>query len=342
MLSSYEFLPAPLWLITALHVVTLTLHFAAMNVLLGGLVVVLLGRFEDRWNHPTVRRMLRLFPSAMAAAITFGVAPLLFLQLVYHRQAYAAAIVSAWFWLGILAAALVGYYILYAAAAGDGAGGARRRVLLWVALVGFLYISFTYSSVFSLAERPDRIRELYAADASGLTLNPDLGRYLARWLHMVLGAVTVGAFFVGVVGRRDPPSLRVARGFFLWGMGATALVGLLYLGSLGDLVGPLMRGPGAWWLTASIALSAGSLHLFFKQRFLPAGGLLGVSLLGMVALRHIVRDLQLAGQFDPASLPVRPQWSVFALFLVCFALAAAVLVYMVRLFVRGRAAPTST
>lgn len=340
-LASYEFLPAPLWLVTALHVVTLTLHFLAMNFLLGGLAVVLVGRFADRWNHPTVRRMLRLFPSAMAATITFGVAPLLFLQLVYHRQAYAAAIVSAWFWLLILAVALAGYYILYAAAAGDGAGGGRRRVLLWLALAGFLYISYAYSSIFAMAERPELTRSLYAADSSGLTLNPDLGGYLARWLHMVLGALTVGAFFVGVVGRDDADAYGVARAFFLWGMAATALVGLFYLVSLGDLMVPLMRGAGIWWLTGAVILSAGSIHFFFKQRFVPAGAMLGASLLGMVVLRQIVRNLRLAGHFDPASLPVKPQWSVFLLFLVCFVVAAGVLVYMVRLFLRGKPAQTS-
>ena len=37
-LPDYQFLPAPLWLITVLHILTLTLHFAAMNFLLGGLI----------------------------------------------------------------------------------------------------------------------------------------------------------------------------------------------------------------------------------------------------------------------------------------------------------------
>ena len=39
-LPDYHFLPGPLWLITILHLVTLTLHSAAMNFLLGGLAVV--------------------------------------------------------------------------------------------------------------------------------------------------------------------------------------------------------------------------------------------------------------------------------------------------------------
>ena len=61
-LPGYNFLSAPLWLITTLHIVTLSLHFAAMNFMVGGLIIILFGKFEDRWNHPVVKQFVRLFP----------------------------------------------------------------------------------------------------------------------------------------------------------------------------------------------------------------------------------------------------------------------------------------
>ena len=39
-LPSSDFLSAPLWLITFLHLLTFTAHLAAMNFLLGGLVKI--------------------------------------------------------------------------------------------------------------------------------------------------------------------------------------------------------------------------------------------------------------------------------------------------------------
>ena len=93
--TSYEFLPAPLWLITLLHLVTLTLHFVAMGALFGGLGALLLTRVDAKWSRPAVASMVKLLPTLLALTVTLGVAPLLFLQLVYHRQVYAAAIVSA-------------------------------------------------------------------------------------------------------------------------------------------------------------------------------------------------------------------------------------------------------
>ena len=119
-LPAYEILPAPLWLLTLLHLLTLTLHFAAMGLLFGGLGALLLTRLPERWSRPGAQRLVRLLPTLMALTVTLGVAPLLFLQLVYHRQVYAAAIVSAWFWLALVVAAAIAYLLFYAATMGHG------------------------------------------------------------------------------------------------------------------------------------------------------------------------------------------------------------------------------
>ncbi len=330
-LPDYHFLPAPLWLITVLHILTLTLHFVAMNFMVGGIIIVLFGKFGDKWQHPVVQRFVKLFPTAMAATVTLGVAPLLFVQLVYPLQTYAASITSAWFWLMIIVAAIFSYYFLYASAFTK-VGGRRIGVFMSLALVGLIYISFVYSSVFSLAESPDVYRELYAANQSGLVINPDAGSYIFRWLHMLLGAVTLGGFFVGLLGRKDKTAFSVGKSFFLWGMAATMIVGLTYLFTFGEYLVPFMRTPAVWWLLISIILSLGSLHFFFKKKFPFAGTMLFVSLLGMVVIRHYVRLIRLEGHYDPAEIPVNPQWSVFAIFLVCFILALAVVWYMLKLY----------
>lgn len=331
----YEFIPAPLWLITTLHTLTLSLHFVAMNFLFGGLVVLLFGRIEDRWNHPVVHRYVKLLPSAMAATVTLGVAPLLFLQLAYHRQAYAASIVSGWWWLAIVGAVMAAYYFLYGGAFARASGRVGR--LLGAAAVLLAYVSFVYSTVFALAERPDLYQALYAADASGRAVNPSVGEWGFRWLHMLSGAVSVGGFFVGLLGRDDPAAHRVGRGFFLWGTVASVVVGTAYLATLGDALLPLMRSFAIWLLLVALLLTAGALHLYFRRRFVPAALLLFVSLFSMVLIRHELRLIVLDGKWEPSTIPVRPQWSVFVLFVVCFLAAIAVVAYMLRIFFGDRA-----
>ena len=321
-LPGYEFLSVPFWLVTMLHIVTLTLHFAAMNFLFGGLIVLLTGRFEGRWQHPIVQRYVTLLPSAMAATITLGVAPLLFTQLVYHRQVYSAAIISAWFWLAILALAAVVYYLLYGASFASAAGGRRTRLLVPAALL-LLVISFLYSSVFSMAERPDAMKALYAANQSGWVLNPH---------HMVLGAIAVGGFCVGVVGRDDDEAFEIGRRFYVQGVVGASVLGVLYLGSLGDEVAPFMRGWGIRSVTIGLVLTLISLRLFSARRLAASGALLLASLGSMVFARHELRLLRLGSVPSPAVEHIQPQWTIFAVFLVCFVLMIAAIAFMLRLY----------
>jgi hypothetical protein len=338
-LPDSNFLPAPLWLIKSLHVLTLSLHFAAMNFVLGGILLVLAGRFDRRWENPAVRRFIALFPSAMAATVTLGVAPLLFLQLVYPLQMYPASIASAWFFLMVVPAVILVYYLFYAASfAAKGVTPARGRHL-WPALLGLLYVSLVYSSVFSMAEHPDLIRRLYAQGQGGLQWNPAVSDYAFRWLHMVLGALTVGGFFAGVLGMEDAAVFSAGKKAFAYGMAAASAAGLAYLLSLGELLGAFMRTPAIWALTAGIVLSLGSLHFYFKRRFLFAGAALFTSLLLMVVTRHELRLLRLHETFDPASWRVAPQWAAFLIFLLSLEVAAILVVYMLRLFFNFRVRP---
>ncbi|MDP2876135.1 MAG: hypothetical protein Q8O00_08130, partial [Holophaga sp.] len=71
------FLSAPLGLLTLLHLLTLTLHLLAMNILLGGLVIAVIAAVKGRWEDLDLQRFAKLFPAAMAATVTLGVAPLL-------------------------------------------------------------------------------------------------------------------------------------------------------------------------------------------------------------------------------------------------------------------------
>lgn len=330
-LPLYDFLSAPLWLTNILHMVTLTLHFVAMNFLFGGLVVILLGKINSRWQNPAVLQYVKLLPTAMAATITLGVAPLLFVQLIFPRQVYSAAIASGWFWLLVVDAAILGYYLLYAAAFRKPL--ARRMGLNLAIVVGvFLYISLIYSSVFALAENPELCRSAYAAEQSGWVFNPDIGGWIFRWLHMVTAAITVGGFFVGWLGSNNDDVHRAGRQFFTWGMLAAAVFGLIYLITLGDFLVPFMRTPGIWAIVVGIVLSAGALHFYFKKRFAPAAAMVGVSMLMMVYARYHVRLLHLAEHYQPSVMPVQPKWSIFVLFLAFFLIAIGLVWYMLKLF----------
>jgi hypothetical protein len=335
-LPDYHFLSAPLWLVTLLHLLTLSLHFIAMNVLFGGTIITLWASARNRWDGTQAVGFSRLFPAATAATVTLGVAPLLFLQLVYPRQVYASAIVSGWFWLLVIAAVIVAYYAFYRASFSGQRTGRVNLAMLALAAAGLFYVSLVYSSVFSMAEQPALIRSLYAKNQSGWVWNPAVGSYALRWLHMVLGALTVGGFFVGVMGRNHPKVLASGKAAFVGGMGVAAVAGFAYLVWLAPYLEALMRSPAIWSLVIAILLSLAALHFFFRSQYWPAGVALFLSVFGMVYVRHVVRLLRLQAGFDPASWRIAPQWSPFLLFLVCFVLMLAVLAWMFWLFFSPR------
>jgi hypothetical protein len=338
-LPSYEFLSAPLWLITLLHVVTLTLHFVAMGMLFGGTAAIVLTRRARKLEHPGVVRYVRLLPTLMALTVTLGVAPLLFLQLVYHRQVYAAAVYSAWPWLGVVGAAIVAYYLLYSIVLSHREPAKIAPARLRWALLFLLFVSLVLSSVFTLAERPATIATAWAADASGLVLNPELGRWLPRWLHLVAGALALGSFALAVFVRDDEELFATTRTSYLWSQVAAMVLGVGALVSLGDALVPYMRSPAVWWMLGSLLLALGSIHFLFRKRLVAAGALLFVSLVGMVVNRHIARLVVLGDALDPSTMAIRPQWSVFVLFLVCFVAMLGVVAWMLKLYFGGKDQP---
>lgn len=329
--------PSPFWLLTALHLLTFVLHLLAMSALVGGILVVLGDRSPDRWARPAVRRLLSLFPVLMAATVTLGIAPLLFLQLSYGKVAYSAAITSGVFWFLVPFLAMSAYALLYAAshrAAGDAAAGTR----LHLAFAFLMAVALVYSSTFALAERPDAYARVYAGTASGFALNPDVVSWVPRWLQAIATASALGAFVTRLVVREDAPLRASAERLFV----RTAVVAALAAGARVGLDGTFRSalGPGAGVaLALGVLLPLGAAPLLqgeSRSRTRAAGALLVVGLVASVWARHLARISTLSGSLDPAAPRVAPQWDVFAIFVVCLVGAVATMTYMLRLwFARG-------
>ena len=76
--------PAPIWLLKALLWLTFSIHLVFMNLTLGGALLAAVYAFRGRERDRSVSRSLaKMLPFTMAFTITFGVAPLLFVQVLY-------------------------------------------------------------------------------------------------------------------------------------------------------------------------------------------------------------------------------------------------------------------
>lgn len=108
-------LPAPIWLFKLLHIVTLALHFVAVEMLLGGLLLaVLLSLFRSSPQSLVLARALaRRLTVVMTYVINLGVPPLLFAQVLYGRALYTSSVLIGVYWISIILLLTVAYWLLY-------------------------------------------------------------------------------------------------------------------------------------------------------------------------------------------------------------------------------------
>ena len=107
-------LPAPVWLLKLLHIVTLSLHFVAVEMLLGGLLLaVLLSLFRSASSQVAARALARRLTVVMTFVINLGVPPLLFAQVLYGRALYTSSVLIGVYWIAIIPTLMLVYWLLY-------------------------------------------------------------------------------------------------------------------------------------------------------------------------------------------------------------------------------------
>lgn len=351
-------LPAPLAILRVLLILTFVLHIVPMNVMLGGGLVAgwaamrgqafeRAGRTADAARMQAITRgLVGLLPVATAFAVTFGIAPLLFVQTIYGQLFYTSSVLMAWVWLGIVPLVMAGYYGYHALASRH---GTMDRVTVWLAFGSatlFLVTALVFTMNMTLMLRPERFRGLYAASELGFHLHLDEPMLWPRFLHFVVAAFAVTGLAIAVLGavraKADPPLGAAVRAYgvrlFLVSTLIEFAVGTWFLFSLPAPVRAVFLGgwPGHTSLLAASVLMA-VLALIVTPRSLAGGsGLLLLTLGGMAVVRHRVRALMLAPVFAPGDLVVRPQWGAFAIFAVLLVAGLAVVVWMAMRLARAR------
>ncbi|MDI3327729.1 MAG: hypothetical protein QJR06_04185 [Alicyclobacillaceae bacterium] len=345
-------LPAPPVLLEILLVLTFLLHVLMMNVLLGGTltatgleIAVRLGRRDLR---PAARFLVKLLPNVMALTVTFGVAPLLFLQLLYGQFFFTSSILMGWYWLAAVLLMLIGYYGLYVAAWRQ--GGRRPWILAGSALC-FLAVAYAFVHNLLLMTRPHTWLYAYLSSPGG-GLHLPLGDVFPRYLHMILfGTSLTGALLVGSSGGIEEGGSRMAgMRVGLWVLtlslvaqipvgawygstlsaGAVQALGASWYARVLFVLALVSNGAG-WlaayrlWRTAGTGIKTGIPER--AVRFFPAA-LVFAGTAAMMLLRQFVQDFELQSFLPAGSWKVEVQPVLTAIFLVGLTLAAAVVAWL--------------
>jgi heme/copper-type cytochrome/quinol oxidase subunit 4 len=348
-------LPGPPWLFHLLWLVTFTIHLLFVNAVLGGTLLAAVYPASRKGSREARVLFVEVNSWAISLAVTFGIAPLLFMQVVLGRFFYSATILIAWAWLGMLGLLTVGYYLNYVAKFRLRAG--RDAALpIWLAAVCFVGIAVIQVTVNLLHMRPERWGEV-ATGAWAALADPT---FVPRLLHFLLAAVAMaGALAAFVAVRRagrggDAESNRAMAGF---GIRAALIATVLQLADGFWLLLALPEGvlrslmrSGALTMVPLTLGSLGGLGLLVllaqlgdpvaqATKVRRVAELIVATVILMVITRHQVRGFYLDAHRAGEQVVVASQWGVLALFLVIFVLCVGLTVFAVVRAVNDRPAP---
>lgn len=344
-------LPAPYWVLKLLLIAMFVLHIVAMNFMLGGGVVALTAKWRAR-NRAAGNRMFfdvaKKMPVLLPAAITLGIAPLLFVQVLYGQFFYTSSILMAWPWFLVLVLLTVAYYGFYYISfqSGGNPGRAGGVMLFSVILVFLIGLLFTNNITLSLT--PARWGAKYFQNADGWHLNLSEPTLVPRYLHFFVAAVAVGGLFLVFLAlanwKRDRKYagelLEFGGKVFMYSTMTQFVVGIVFLVSLPRDMRMLFMGDNPLATTLLLIGIVGGLgaiilmsdalrrqNIRIAAFYAPA--ILGVVIVCMSTMRDILRDAYLKPYLHPGQFVVETQWSVLPLFLVLF--VAGVILWFVML-----------
>ncbi|MCS6989364.1 MAG: hypothetical protein NZM06_07595 [Chloroherpetonaceae bacterium] len=352
-------LPAPVWLFKVLNVVTLALHFVALEILIGGLLIVaVLNYFGAREGaslrlNQAAHLMARRLPIVMTYVINLGVPPLLFTQVMYGQALYTSSILIGLWWFSVIVMLMIAYWLLYKVAERV---EARRNAWL-MALGAWLFVGFIariYSTNFTLMLRPEDWQGLYEQSALGAVLPMNDPTTTPRWLTMLAGGFAVAGVWMIWLSTMSKASEDV--GAYLNALGGKiALVAFaLQLGAgywvylaqpdavkerLGSQTFYLVSGYG-WVALTAVLMALSALAIVKKPSPMLSWSGAAAALLAMLAMvncRDGIRDVTLLSKgFDVWERNIVTNWSVVAIFLALFVVGLGVLGWLISVVMRSK------
>ncbi len=352
-------IPAPIWLLKLLHIVTLALHFVAVEMLLGGLLLaVVLSLFRNSPNSMVLARAIaRRLTVVMTFVINLGVPPLLFAQVLYGRALYTSSVLIGVYWISIIAILTLTYWLLYQFTGRLEAGKSAwwTGLSAWV-LAGF--IARLLSTNMTLMLRPEVWRQMYSASAAGAYLPTGDPTLTPRWLLMLAGGLFIGGLWLVYLSGRSTFTAEEKR--FAAGLGGKVAVafGLLYLAvgvwaadvqpeavKAGLATHPLYHFAGfagyGWLALVVVAVLLAAIAGFGKVSagwLAWAGAVVALLVeITFTVYRDGVRDLTLLSKgYDVWDRVVVTNWSVVGLFLALFVGGLVVVGWLISVVARAQ------
>lgn len=344
-------LPGPPWLLLSLLYLLFTCHLVFISLTAGGNLLEAVFLIKGKSKHmDAAQQLARLLPYSTAMAILFGVASLLFTQVLYGRLFYTSTILLGVPFILIIPVLITAYALMYLQVARWHTMGRKR---LWTALGVFLllgYIGFVWSNVSALMLEPERFGAKYLSHPGGFQFDLVDPSLLLRLFHAFFGFLAVAGLYVAIMGTRRI-KLHPEQGRWQYRSGATwfasatlvnLFVGPLRFLSLGSHQRAMLTGGDKLFTALFITgLASVLIALVFallglnslkpKSKLYTSAAFVVAGLFCMTAVRDAVRRSAVEPVYRVGKLPIHSQWLAFSIFFTLLTAGIIVVVWLLYL-----------
>ncbi|MDD2541292.1 MAG: hypothetical protein PHH28_09670 [Desulfuromonadaceae bacterium] len=318
---------------------TFPLHLFAMNAMLGTALTAFICHLRpERCYQELSHELAKVLPFFMAFTINLGVAPLLFVNVLYGHLLYTSTIMMGLFWLAVIPILIIAYYLAYIYDFKFNKLDNLAKFAILFVLLLLMTVGFLFSNNMTMMLSPASWLRWFA-EPGGTLLNLADPALLPRYLHMMIGSLAVGglcvALYSSTVLKHDTgvaeAGTRLGMQLFTLLTGMQILMGALFLLTLPGEVMKRFIGDNALatgLLTVGILLAVTSLVTSYRRNITATLCLVIPLIYVMAFIRDSVRVGYLEPYFDMAAVPVNVQWSPLVFFLVILVLGLAVIAWM--------------
>ncbi len=322
-----------------LLMLTFPLHLFAMNAMLGSALAAFISHLlPGRQYRELAHQLAKALPFLVAFTVNLGVAPLLFVNVIYGHLLYSSTVLMGLFWLGVIPLVIVAYYLAYIYDFSFKKLGNIAIFGIFAVLILLMSVGFIFTNNMTMMISPASWSRWFNTPG-GTLLNLADPALLSRYIHLMTGSLAVGGLFTAVYSvtflKRDrevaKAGLKLGMQLFTWLTALQLLVGIWFLITLpSEILKRFMGGNNlaTGLLAVGVVLAIATLVTGYKQKVMATLWLTLPLVYVMSFMRDSIRTGYLAQYFDMTKVPTNVQWSPLTFFLATLVFGLIVIVWM--------------
>lgn len=305
LIPSPDTLPVSSFWFRLLLYLTYYLHLIGTGIMLGLSFAVIFGYIRGKttrkWSG-VKERMAKILPFSIAFAINLGVAPLLFVQVLYGNFFYPATIFIGIFWIFLILLLIAGYYGAYWVKFKTGKDLINGKFISIFVFCVLIWTGFIMVNVHTLMMKP-KIWKSYFNHMGGFFLNTGDPTLIPRVLFYIFLLLSIGGLFISVFYkirsnlREAKNGMELGNGLTLYSLLSAVPFWFIYIFILPETVRMPFTSGDMFWTGLNLLFILGmfiTAYLSYKKFNYAVTIAMLLNMILFVFVRNHIRDIFLS------------------------------------------------